>query len=66
MHWILDVTPNEEFQLRSCGDGTAILTIYDEHNTYEIRIRAGEVLKYMAEWLMLSHLEQTVEKNIPF
>ncbi len=66
MRWILDVTPNEEFQLRSCADGTAVLTIHDETHTYEIRIQAGEVLEYIAEWLMLYHLEQTVEKSIPF
>lgn len=66
MGWILDVTPDAEFQLRSCADGTAILTIHDENHTYVIRIQAGEVLAYIAEWLMLSHLEQTVEKHIPF
>ncbi len=66
MRMIVDVVDREEFHLHSMQDGTAVLTIHDDGHSYEIRLLPGEVLAYISEWLMLSHLQQTVEPEIPF
>ncbi len=66
MRMIVEVTDREEFQLHSTQDGTAVLTICEDGHLYEIRLLHGDVLKYISEWLMLSHLQQTVDPHIPF
>lgn len=66
MRMIIDVTHPEELCLHSTQDGTAVLTINEDGHTYEIRLLHGDVLKYIAEWLMLSHLQQIVDAEIPF